>query len=209
MTTKGSSTNETEATGTNVSDVGGKEDGSSRSDQRDLVDGHIEDWLKEFPDLDVETEGLISRIHKISRYIDRILSETAAEFDLSLADWQLLGSLRRGGPPYELTPGQLAERLMISPAAMTSRLDRLEERGLIARHPDPNDRRVTRVQLTKDGVRVWGDAVDVQAAREQMVAASLNEKQKRELNNHLRKLLNTCEEIAGAPPPPRSVADQS
>ena len=180
-----------------------------RSDRRDLVDGHIEDWLREFPDLDVETEGLISRIHKISRYIDRILSETAAEFGLTLGDWELLGSLRRVGPPYTRTPGQLAERMMISPAAMTSRLDRLEERGLVARRPDPNDRRVTQVQLTDEGVKTWGDAVDVQGAREQMVAAALTEKQRREINNYLRKLLNTCERIAGAPPPPRTITDPS
>ena len=208
MMRKDSSTNGTGERGTNVSGVAGK-DPKARDDRRDLVDGHIEDWLREFPDLDVETEGLISRMHKISRYVDRILSETAAEFGLSLADWELLGSLRRVGPPYRMTPGNLAEQLMISPAAMTSRLDRLEQRGLVARQPDPTDRRVTQVQLTEDGVRTWGDAVDVQAAKEQMVAAALTEKQKRELNDHLRKLLNTCERIAGAPPPPRTLAEPS
>lgn len=178
-----------------------------RDDSHDLVDEHMQDWLREFPDLDVETEGLIARMHKISRYVDRILSETAAEFGLSLGDWELLGSLRRVGPPYRLTPGHLAERLMISPAAMTSRLDRLEERGLVARQPDPKDRRVTQVQLTEEGVKIWGDAVDVQAAKEQMVAAALTVKQKAELNTYLRKLLNTCESIAGAPPPPRTTPE--
>ena len=182
-------------------------DERARDDRHDLVDEHLEDWLREFPDLDVETEGLISRIHKIARYIDRILSETAAEFGLSLADWELLGSLRRVGPPYRLTPGHLAERLMISPAAMTSRLDRLEERGLVTRQPDDTDRRVTQVQLTDEGVKTWGAAVDVQAAKEQMVAAAVSERQKRELNDRLRKLLNTCERIAGSPPPPRSISD--
>lgn len=188
-----------------MSDVA--KEAKGRDDTHDLVDEHLQDWLREFPDLDVETEGLIARMHKISRYVDRILSETAAEFGLSLGDWELLGSLRRVGPPYRLTPGHLAERLMISPAAMTSRLDRLEERGLVARQPDPKDRRVTQVQLTEEGVKTWGDAVDVQAAKEQMVAAALTVKQKAELNTYLRKLLNTCESIAGAPPPPRTTPE--
>ena len=43
----------------------------------------------------------------------------------------------------------LAERMHVEPMTLSNFLDRLERRGLIAREPDPGDRRAKRVVLTK------------------------------------------------------------
>lgn len=53
-----------------------------------------------------------------------------------------------GGP---LRLGELASRLGIAPSTLTRNLDRLEERGLVVRAPDPGDGRAARVALTADG----------------------------------------------------------
>ncbi|TMK19260.1 MAG: MarR family transcriptional regulator [Actinobacteria bacterium] len=169
----------------------------------DIVDRHILDWVREFPDMDVATEGLVERIAKLARYFERSLGETASEFGLTIQDWELLGALRRVGPPYRLSPSKLAQDLMLSSGAMTARLDRLERARLVRRRPDPDDRRAVRVELTDKGSKTWGAAVDVQAAKERYIAASLNEKEKALLNDLLRRLMRTFEETAG-PPPPRS-----
>ena len=169
----------------------------------DIVDRHIRDWVREFPDMDVETEGLVERIAKLARYFERSLGETAAEFGLTIQDWELLSALRRVGPPYRLSPSALANDLLLSTGAMTARLDRLERVGLVRRRPDPNDRRAVRVELTEKGSKTWGTAVDVQAAKERLIAATLNSKGKATLNDMLRRLMRTFEEIAG-PPPARS-----
>jgi DNA-binding MarR family transcriptional regulator len=171
--------------------------------ERDIVDGHIEDWLREFPDMDVATEGLVERIQKLARYFERSLGETAREFGLTIQDWELLSSLRRVGPPYRLSPSRLASDLMLSSGAMTARLDRLERAGLVRRRPDPDDRRAIRVELTEKGRQTWGAAVDVQAAKERQIAAALSEKEKELLNGLLRRLMRTFEEKTG-PPPRRS-----
>ena len=50
-----------------------------------------------------------------------------------------------------LTMRELAELCHTTPSYMTSMIDVLEARGFVGRHPDPEDRRVTRVRLTIDG----------------------------------------------------------
>jgi DNA-binding MarR family transcriptional regulator len=50
-----------------------------------------------------------------------------------------------------LPMSQLAEALDVSQASTTGIVDRMEQRGLIERQSDPNDRRVTRVTLTDSG----------------------------------------------------------
>ena len=48
---------------------------------------------------------------------------------------------------------------------MTSRLDRLEEAGLIRRVPAPGDRRSVIVELTEEGRAAWDTAASVQGAQ--------------------------------------------
>lgn len=172
----------------------------SGAPERDIVDLGIEAWIREFPHMDIATEGLVSRIHKISRYIDRTLSETAAEFGLTVGDWELLSSLRRQGPPYRLSPTQLSKDLMLSSGAMTARLDKLENQGLILRHRDPDDRRGIKVELTDKGRDLWGEAVDVQAAKEKLFADSLTDEEKAQANDLLRKMLIELQRKAGEYP---------
>lgn len=50
-----------------------------------------------------------------------------------------------------LPMSQLADALDVSQASTTGIVDRMEQRGLIARHGDPDDRRVTKVDLTERG----------------------------------------------------------
>lgn len=49
-----------------------------------------------------------------------------------------------------LRQGALAERMSIEPMTMVGYLDRLESQGVIAREPDPSDRRAKIVRLTPD-----------------------------------------------------------
>ncbi|MGD0554451.1 MAG: MarR family winged helix-turn-helix transcriptional regulator [Streptosporangiaceae bacterium] len=68
-----------------------------------------------------------------------------------------------------LTPGEpvpmraLATRLDYDASNLSVLVDRLENRGLVDRHPDPDDRRVKALVLTADGERVraafWSELV--------------------------------------------------
>lgn len=155
---------------------------------RDRVDRDLEIWARELPELDLPTEALVSRIWMLAKHFERSLDETAHDFGLNIGEWRTIAALRAEGAPYRVPAGRLAERQNVSPAAMTARIDGLEARGLVRRVGDPSDRRVSAVELTEDGRRMWDEAVGVQARKEQLVAAALTERQRDQLNELLRRL---------------------
>jgi DNA-binding MarR family transcriptional regulator len=115
-------------------------------------------------------------------------------------DWELLSSLPSSGPPNLRTAGELAGRLMISPSAITNRLDRLERTGMIQRHPHPSDRRSVNIELTREGRAASESAIDLQAAKERLLSKTLQPGQKEALNELLRTLMLSFEAALGPPP---------
>jgi len=159
----------------------------------DSVDASLEVWGRELPDLDLEIEGIVERIDKLQRYVDRSMQETLEAHDLSHGEWKLLLHLRWGGPPYRGKPGKLAKRLGLSSGAMTNRLDNLERRGVIRRVDDPDDRRGVIIELTDEGRRLWDAAVGAQAGKEAVVGHALTLDEREQLNDLLRRLMHVFE----------------
>jgi DNA-binding MarR family transcriptional regulator len=155
----------------------------------DHVDRFLAEIGEELPPIDLEVEGIVERICGLNKRFLRLFDETMAEFGLSEGEWKVLNHLRKAGPPYRRSAGQLAQRIELSSGAMTNRLDRLEEAGLVRRLPDPEDRRSVQVELTAAGRRAWDDSISAQAAKEALVAGALNAKEKRQLNDLLRRLM--------------------
>jgi DNA-binding MarR family transcriptional regulator len=162
---------------------------TAKGQPRDHVDRFLETINLVLPDLDLEVEGIVDRISGISRRLHRTMDETLHEFGLDSIEHRALSALAQGGPPHRSTPGRLAKRMDLSSGAMTNRLDRLEQAGLIRRLPDPDDRRRVVVELTDHGRKTYRDAVGVQAKKEALVTAALNEREKAQLNNLLRQLM--------------------
>jgi DNA-binding MarR family transcriptional regulator len=180
---------------------------STEAGQRDHVDRFLETIHLVLPDLDLEVEGIVDRIGGIARRINRAMDETLGEVGLDTAEYKALSVLAQGGPPHRSTPGRLAKRMELSSGAMTNRLDRLEQAGLVRRLPDPDDRRGVLVELTDHGRETYRSAVGVQAQKETLMAAALTETQKSQLNSLLRLLMLELErrEHGGATAP--SAAD--
>ncbi len=169
---------------------------------RDSVDANLDVWARELPELNLETEGIVERIHRLERFVDKAMQETLDAFDLSHGEWKVLANLRRAGPPYRGKPGKLAKRLDLSSGAMTNRLDNMESRGLLRRLDDPDDRRGVIVELTDEGKQLWDDAVGAQAEKESIVGSALDDAEKRQLNELLRRLMHTFEDVLGSVHPP-------
>jgi len=129
------------------------------------------------------------------------MDETLDEFDLDWSEYKLLSLLTREGEVYRSSPGKLARIMELSSGAMTNRLDRLEQAGLVRRLPDPDDRRGILVELTPDGKRVYEDAVGAQGRKESLVASALSVPEKKQLNALLRRLMIEFERAEGGPPP--------
>ena len=177
---------------------------STRSDvpkrATDRVDEHVEQAIREFPEIDPSVEAIVSRIDKLSRYLNKSMSESLARHELTEGEYKVLVKLRLAGDPQRLSPGELSEMLMLSTGAMTNRLDRLEERDLVVRKPDPHDRRGILVELTSSGRELLAAAVREQAAKEIRLVEVLDGDERERTNELLRKLLIHFEELMGPPP---------
>ena len=165
----------------------------SAMEEPDHIDRFLESIAGVLPELDPAVEGIVDRTMGISRRFKRMMEETLAGFDLTYGEYQVLGALRQAGEPYRSSPGRLAAHSELSSGAMTNRLDRLEEAGLVRRLPDPDDRRGVLVELTPKGRKVYDDAVGVQARKEALVAAALGDDEKEQLNALLRRLMRAFE----------------
>jgi len=172
-----------------------------KTQERDHVDRFLEStFLSEILNLDLAVEGIVDRINGLARRFKRSLNDTLAEHGLSQGEWDVLGALRRAGPPYRRSAGELAGIAELSSGAMTNRLDRLEEAGLVRRLSDPDDRRGVLVELTKAGHRAWDLSAGAAAAREALIAAALDQGEKEQLNALLRRLMLAFERLEGKPP---------
>ena len=105
----------------------------------------------------------------------------------------MLSALRIAGPPNHLSPTQLFKGLMLSSAGITSRLDRLEKRGLVRRIRHPNDRRGVLVELTEEGRSVLNDAVAANTAAERDLVVALDRDDIHALARLLKKMLAAVE----------------
>lgn len=149
-----------------------------------------EEWQRERPDIDANVMALVGRLLQATHLLERNwLLPLAAQFELHQGEFDVIATLRRSGSPYAMTPTDLHEGLMLSSGAMTSRLDRLERKGLIERVPSPNDRRSTLVRLTPAGLALIDKLLPLHVANEQQALASLTQKEQAQLDGLLAKLL--------------------
>jgi DNA-binding MarR family transcriptional regulator len=159
----------------------------------DFVDEIIEQWRTERPDLDPSPIGVVGRISRASRAMDLRLRERYATFGLGEGDFDLLVTIRRNGPPYRLTPTQLGARMMITSGAVTKRVDRLIEMGLVRRSVAEGDARSLPVALTDAGIALTEEAMAAHMENEERILAALSPVERNQLAGLLRKLLISFE----------------
>jgi DNA-binding MarR family transcriptional regulator len=165
---------------------------------RDPIDDHIELWSRELPDLDPRVEGIVTRVQWLDQYRRNRLGQALAGQGLKLWEFKTLHILRRSGPPYRATATELAVALDLSPAAMTKRLDNLEQDGYLRRGHDTADRRRVLVTLTDAGRRAWDKTISVQDRVESQLVEALRPDEQDQLVELLRRLVLAAE--ASGPP---------
>lgn len=159
----------------------------------------IGQWASERPDLDTAPVAVIARLGRATAYVDGWINQGLAEFGVSRPSWDVLASLRRVGSPYRLSPTALYRSLMRSSGAITHRLARLEEKELIRRVEDPDDRRGLLVELTPKGLALADRVAPAHLESERRLLSPLSAEEQRSLSVLLRKLLRAFEEEQPAP----------
>lgn len=164
---------------------------------RDGVDEILDQWAQERPDLDTSPMAVIGRISRLERQIDPLLSAVFRKFGLERWSFDVLATLRRSGRPYELTPTQLFNSLMLTSGAITYRIDEMVKAGLVQRTPDPEDRRGVRIRITELGLRKIDRALDAHVRNEAAMLNGLSTSERAVLSSLLRRLLHTVENQNG------------
>jgi DNA-binding MarR family transcriptional regulator len=156
--------------------------------ERDGVDLIIEQWQRERPELDHSPIGIVGRVSRLARELEARLEPVYREHGLEPGWHDVLATLRRSGPPYRLRPTDLSGSVMLTSSGTTKRLDKLEAAGLIAREPDPEDRRGTLISLTAEGRELIDGLTPAHLDNERRILGALSDAEQRRLAALLRKL---------------------
>jgi DNA-binding MarR family transcriptional regulator len=162
---------------------------SGQEPVRDEVDGLVEAWRRERPDLDSTPLEVLSRISRLAQHLDRERAAAFGGHDLESWEFDVLAALRRSGRPYQLSPSQLIRETLVTSGTMTNRVDRLAARGWVVREDHPEDRRGVLVRLTVPGVAVVDAALADLLAAERRILDSLDPADHDHLVRALRTLL--------------------
>jgi DNA-binding MarR family transcriptional regulator len=157
--------------------------------ERDSVDRIVQAWRRRDPQLDSSSLEVTGRLVLCASHYERAVIAVLQPFGLSIADFDVLNTLRRVGDQHGSKPTDLARSSLITTGAMTSRLDRLERSGLIRRMPDPADRRGVLVRLTSQGSKVARQALQELIAANQVFLEPLSGQQRESLASALKRLL--------------------
>jgi DNA-binding MarR family transcriptional regulator len=155
----------------------------------DAVDRILAQWAGERPDLDFSPVGVIGRITQLQREVHLAQRATFARHGLDAPSFDVLAALRRSGPPYQLTPTALMRTALVTSGAITQRLDRLEERGLITRERSAEDGRAVVVSLTPAGSEALDAALPDHLATERTLLDGMPEDDRERLAELLRRFL--------------------
>lgn len=155
----------------------------------DEVDEIAADWARERPGVDVSSIKVVTPIWRLAAALQGARREALAAHDLDQSRLDVLGTLRRSGPPYRLTAGELTRRCRVTAGATTQRVVRLEDAGFVRRLREQPDRRTVYVELTPQGSRRLDEILEDVMAADERVLAPLDGADRKELERILRDWL--------------------
>jgi DNA-binding MarR family transcriptional regulator len=161
---------------------------------QDSVARLLSEWRQQLPDLDPSPVGIQGRIVRLSAHLLRQSENWLRPLDLSWEAFSLIVTLRRSGKPYELRPTDLLRESLLTSGAITNRIDRVEEMGLIERRPDKEDRRSYVIRLTPAGRKLADKAIARHFAEVNVLLNDLSSAERKQLAELLSKLLGSLED---------------
>ncbi|GIH89467.1 MarR family winged helix-turn-helix transcriptional regulator [Planobispora siamensis] len=160
----------------------------------DAVDKILDQWGAVRPGLDVSAMGVVGRVSRASRLLERGLKAYFDEHGLEAWEFDVLATLLRAD--RTLCMSDLAGAAMVSSGALTNRIDRLVAKGLVTRATSEDNRRLVLVSLTEEGRRLASGLLDGHVANENRLLEGLTPDERAQLAGLLCKLLYTLGDTA-------------
>ena len=155
----------------------------------DIIDKLVLEWNRERPELNVESMHIVGRLIKLGKILEKKASAAVKKTGIHYTDLDVLATIRRSGFPYELSPKELMESVLITSGAMTTLLERLSKLDLIYRAPDKRDGRIKLAGLTEKGIKTIDQAIVLRFDQATESVKNLVSEDREKLTILLKKLL--------------------
>jgi DNA-binding MarR family transcriptional regulator len=132
-----------------------------------------------------DEESLSEVFWDVARRLRRLSREAMAQWEISPSHARALGVLMHHGV---IRLSELSEHLRIAPRSTTEVVDALEERDLVRRRPDPDDRRATLIEVTDRGRKVGASIAAARSSEAEEFFGALSASDRTALKRILRKL---------------------
>ncbi len=154
-------------------------------------------WARELPGVDTRGMAVLGRARWIALAARPPIEAVFSRHGVDTGEFDVLTTLMRAGPPYQLRPTELFQSLMITSGGLTSRLAKLEKAGLVERPPSPSDARSLPVRLTAAGRALTESAFVEDMAVEAGLLEDLTPEEFEMLDRLLSKLAKSIESKLG------------
>jgi len=161
------------------------EQGAARPDS---VDDVVTEMRAILPRSDLSSLQLVSRMLRVVRVFEQRREVLLKKYDLEPWSFDMLAAIRRS-ERQRLQPGELLAATLVTSGTMTTRLNSLEKRGLIARSRDGRDGRKVQVRVTPTGRRRIDAAFEDVLQCQRDLIADLDPGQRETLEDLLRRIL--------------------
>ncbi|MFQ3249358.1 MAG: DNA-binding MarR family transcriptional regulator [Glaciecola sp.] len=156
----------------------------------DAVQKKIQQWSESMPSLNTKPMALISRLQQATKEINDELCLSSGKQKLTDASFEVLATLLRAGPPHSLSPGELLDQMLITSGTMTTRIDKLEKKGLVKRKTKKDDKRSVNVALTKKGLKLIEKVILEHVKTQEEIVSVFNDEEQQLFIALLKKYLS-------------------
>jgi DNA-binding MarR family transcriptional regulator len=144
------------------------------------------DFEQRYPGSSAKATECAMNLVLTAELLEKRIASLLLPLNLSPATGLVLSILADSETP--VSPNQIADRLIISRASVTSLLDSLEKRGFVKRKPHLSDRRMLRVELTDTGRQVANQFRPIVHQHQKVWMNVLNENEQEQLIETLQRL---------------------
>lgn len=135
---------------------------------------------------DATAGDLADQLLSLTRRLHHVHKRNLSPVGITPAQSRLLRTVARSATPPRMA--DIAAALEVVPRAVTTLVDALEERGLVRRVPDQNNRRVVRIKVTEGGIAALKELRRARRSAAEAVLAPLSPAQRGELSELLAQL---------------------